>query len=273
MKRKAIIAACVLVTLILLISSCAHRTVTAIDGYRFQWMADEGSYIATTTDASFLASFITLDPRISQRIQRASIKINGSDFTAVIEGDIPSSSFKAGMLFTSDFSKKKGETWYSDSTDSLLMASPQNDLVVATNSDYPAAEESVMNTFLPKSIDDSTAAIMASADVALYSRRPSGLPSVPLFSGGFSTAGISEILLWANGESMSMKVEFDTEKMASAFSKLLKLSYIAKLKKAGIKVDLGALKLQFSENGTQVIASGLSITQEEIRTLISSINI
>jgi hypothetical protein len=273
MKRKAIIAACVLVTMILLISSCAHRTVTEIDGYRFQWMADEGSYIATTTDASILQSFISLDPRISQRIQRASIKINGSDFTAVIEGDIPSSSFKAGMLFTSDFSKKKGETWYSDSTDSLLMASPQNDLVIATNSDYPAAEESVMNAFLPKTIDDSTAAIMASADVALYSRRPSGLPSVPLFSGGFSTAGISEILLWANGESMSIRAEFDTEKLASAFSKLLKLSYIAKLKKAGIKVDLGALKLQFSENGTQVIASGLNITQEEIRTLISSINI
>ena len=130
-----------------------------------------------------------------------------------------------------------------------------------------------MDTFASKKIDDDTALLMASADVAVFSENPSELPSMPIFFGDFSASGIVRLLLTAKNQTLSLKMEFENQKLCGAFAKLMKLSYIARLKKAGLAVDLAALKKQFVEEVNVFSASGLIMSQEELDGIISSIKI
>lgn len=273
MKKSFVLSLTVVIMFVLAVTSCAHKTEIIVDGYRFQWMASKGAYTATTGDASLLANFVNLSSSLTERVQRVSLLVEGKRFIAVVEGDMPQSLFKTGMLLSKDFGRKKGESWYSSPDGEYLIGQPQNNLVVVTNEDYPSAEQLVMDTFASKKIDDDTALLMASADVAVFSENPSELPSMPIFFGDFSASGIVRLLLTAKNQTLSLKMEFENQKLCGAFAKLMKLSYIARLKKAGLAVDLAALKKQFVEEVNVFSASGLIMSQEELDGIISSIKI
>lgn len=271
MKSRAGVYLIVISALCLLMAvSCVTQPLLIPDGYWFQKLAVPGAFVATISDPSLMEGVVSLDSRIADRINRASFQFLDGHLIGVIEGDIPNSLFKAGMLLSKDFSKDEGGNWYSDESGSMKIGLIQKDMVVMTTDGFKEASDSVTDVMRGKTIDDETALLMASSQVALYSLAPDRLPRLAVFSGDFSARGISELLLCISDGRLNLIVKFDSEERASAFSRLLRLSYVARLKKSGKEVNLGELRQQLVQDGAQVMGTGLFMEEGEIQRIISS---
>lgn len=270
MKRKPGIIVVLVLAVLALLSSCTTRT-TVYSGFLFQRMAEEGSYLVTSRDPSLLENFITLDDSISNKIRRFSVSFTGGTYSALIEGELSKTTFDLGMFFSQEYNKKTGESWYTDKEETIRLNLPENDCLIATNGSYAEAEGLVFPEYPENYISDEDALIMANADLAVYGVRPTDLPAIPLFVGNFSAKGIEKIMIWSEGGKLYLRAEFETEKLASSFNKLLKLAYVAKIKKSGVSYTLDELKNQFIENKTEIIASNLYMAEDELKSLIAKV--
>lgn len=267
--KKALTAFLIVVVLVLV--SCATKLLLSTDGQWFQKLPADGSYVVTVSDADLLQSLVSLDSRLVERIDRASVSIGPDGWMGIIEGDIPVSLFKAGMLFSPDFNRKKGEDWYSDSGNTLKFSAIQDGLVILTDGDFGAARETAASELNPVYIDDETAELMASSQIALYSFRPQVLPAIQVLQDDFDPTGIRNLLIWVAGDRLNMIVDFETEQLAQAFSKLLRLSYISRLKRAEQPVVVSELKQQLILEGKQVRANGLYMAEGEVGQIVAAV--
>ncbi len=255
---------------LLMAVSCVTQPLLIPDGYWFQKLAVPGAFVATISDPSLMEGVVSLDSRIADRINRASFQFLDGHIIGVIEGDIPSSLFKAGMLLSQDFNKEKVGDWYSDESGNMKIGLIQKDMVVIATDGFKEAADSVTDAMREKTIDDETALLMAFSQVAVYSLAPDRLPGLAVFSGDFSARGISRLLLWVSDGKLNLRVNFDSEERASAFSRLLRLSYVARLRKSGKEVNLGELRQQLVQDGAQVLGTGLFLEEGEVQQIISS---
>lgn len=250
----------------MLVVSCTTKMILQ-EGYFFQSLVKEGSLTVTCKDPSILKNFVSASDSLINRVSRVNALITGSDFDAIIEAKVNKSLFKTGMLFSSDFNKVKGEDYYL--SDNLKIGLKQKNLLLATNADYNKLSSS-LDSISISMIDEPTATLMAEADLAVYSIKPKLFINLDFIASTFTTNGMDKLLILLSKDSLDLMIDFETEALANAFMKILKLGYVAKLKRQGVAFTIEQLNKVFIQENSKIKALGLIITEEEKQSIINA---